>query len=70
MAVAEVAEVTAPRGFLPDDKVVRWRDCPDCGGRGWFLINLLARGIGDMTQCRRCLAEYRRAVAEGAVNAP
>jgi hypothetical protein len=59
-----------PRGFQPSDKVLRWRDCPDCGGRGWFLINPFATGGGDgvggldnMRQCATCKAAYERHLA-------
>jgi len=40
---------------------VRWKDCPDCEGRGWFLINPFATGggggaggAGNARQCQKC----------------
>lgn len=51
-----------PRPFAPSDDVVRLRDCPSCGGRGWFLIEPFkthglngAGGLGNMCQCLTCL---------------
>jgi hypothetical protein len=44
-----------------DSTIVRLPSCPDCQGRGWFLINPFefrpapAGGIGNMTQCLTCL---------------
>ncbi len=45
----------------PGQDVIRWNDCPDCKGRGYFLINPFATGgsnfcggIANMTQCKRC----------------
>lgn len=47
----------------PDDLIVRLENCPDCDGRGWFLINPFATGgsngaggIGNMTACKTCVA--------------
>jgi hypothetical protein len=51
-------------GFKDSDTVIKWRDCPDCSGRGWFLINPFATvpapagGIENMRQCPRCKTEY------------
>ncbi len=55
-------------GFMPDDTVIRWRDCPDCKGRGWFLIRPFKPNLGicDMTQCGRCKAEYEKHQAAAA----
>lgn len=43
-------------------KIVKMTGCPDCGGRGYFLINPFATGGGDgvggpgnRTQCLTCL---------------
>lgn len=54
-------------GFKPDDTVIRWRDCPDCKGRGWFLIRPFATGgsngvggLSNMRQCDTCEAEYAK----------
>lgn len=45
-----------------DSKVVTLVGCPDCNGRGWFLINPFATGgsngcggVGNMCQCLTCL---------------
>jgi hypothetical protein len=42
--------------------VIRLKICPDCDGRGYFVINPLhpgsceaAHGVGNMTQCLTCL---------------
>jgi hypothetical protein len=49
-----------PKGFRPGDDVIKLRGCPDCKGRGWFLINPFATspppagGIGNMCQCQTC----------------
>lgn len=44
------------------DTVIRWKDCPKCEGRGWFLIQPFmtggtngAGGISNMTQCQACV---------------
>ena len=64
----------AVQGFKDDDTVIRWRDCPDCEGRGWFLINPFATGggngvggVGNACQCQSCKKEYERQVALGLV---
>ncbi len=47
--------------------VICMKGCPDCGGRGWFLISPFktggtngAGGLRNMTQCLTCLdaSEY------------
>ena len=45
-----------------DQSVISWRDCPDCGGRGYFLIQPFKTGgsngcggIGNTCQCLTCL---------------
>lgn len=58
------------------DVVVRWKNCPDCEGRGYFLINPFATGgsngaggLGNMTQCQRCVdahEHYKRTGKEPA----
>lgn len=54
----------ADGGFFPDDNVIRWKDCPECSGRGWMLISERAfrpnLSIADMRQCERCKAEYEK----------
>lgn len=42
--------------------VIRLKCCPDCGGKGYFVINPFhpgsceaANGPGNMTQCLTCL---------------
>lgn len=44
-----------------DSEVIRMRGCPDCDGRGYFLINPFgmggsngAGGLGNMCQCQTC----------------
>jgi len=51
-----------PVGLNWNDNVVQMNGCPDCKGRGWFLINPFATGggngfggIGNLTQCLTCL---------------
>lgn len=51
-----------PSPVKPGDEIVRLQSCPDCGGRGWFLINPFsvggpngAGGIENLTQCLTCL---------------
>lgn len=40
---------------------VKWRDCPDCGGRGWFLIQpFVSYTTGNHRQCDTCLKEYEK----------
>jgi len=54
-----------PKGMEPSDTVIRISTCPDCTGRGWFLINPFATrgsngagGIRNITQCQTCQAAY------------
>lgn len=59
--------MTIRRGRPTDPKpitgdVVRMQGCPDCCGRGYFLINPFATGgsngaggAGNVTQCLTCL---------------
>lgn len=63
--------------FHEGDNVVRWRDCPDCEGRGWFLINAFktggsngAGGLHNMTQCPKCREAYHAHQIETAIPAP
>jgi hypothetical protein len=51
-----------PVGLTYDDQIVRLNGCPDCQGRGWFLINPFATGggngcggIANLCQCLTCL---------------
>lgn len=51
-----------PKPLKHSDTVVRMDGCPDCSGRGWFLINPFATGgpngmggIGNQMQCLTCL---------------
>ena len=47
-----------------DDVLVKLKICPDCQGRGWFLINPFATGdggfggIGNFTQCTTCFQAH------------
>lgn len=49
---------------LEGKDVIRWKDCPDCKGRGWFLIRPFETGGGgaggprNMTQCQLCKATH------------
>lgn len=39
------------------DQIIRWRDCPDCDGRGWFLHDPFATSpwpAGYVCQCQTC----------------
>ena len=53
------------------DEIISWADCPDCKGRGYFLIRPFATGgsngaggIHNMTQCKTCRDAYRKAEKE------
>jgi hypothetical protein len=50
-----------PQSIADAGSWVRWADCPDCKGRGWFLINPFATGggggaggAGNARQCQKC----------------
>lgn len=54
-----------PKPFEPTDTVFKFKNCPDCDGRGWFLINPFATGgrdgsggLGNKTQCLTCADAY------------
>lgn len=55
-----------PRGagdrqpLKPTDTVVRLSTCPDCDGRGYFLINPFGQlgNASNRTQCSTCLAAH------------
>lgn len=54
-----------PEPLKPTDDVIKWSDCPDCEGRGWFLIQPFvsggrngAGGLDNMTQCQTCKKAY------------
>jgi len=64
--MSQKAEINVrPVPFSPSDWVVKLRGCPDCGGRGWFLINPFrvssggAGGLYNVTQCKTCLRSKR-----------
>lgn len=53
------------RGFKPGDEVIRLNGCPDCLGRGYFLIQPFLTGggngiggIGNTTQCPTCKSAH------------
>lgn len=53
------------KAFRDADTVIRWRDCPHCCGRGWFLIRPFAiggsngaGGLSNMRQCQHCVREF------------
>lgn len=55
-----------PTGFRLSDAAIRMLGCPDCDGRGWFLINPFATGgpggaggFSNMCQCLTCLDSKR-----------
>ncbi len=55
-------KAASPEGLMQGQDVVVLKCCPDCGGRGWYLINPFATGgsngaggIGNLTQCLTCL---------------
>lgn len=59
------ARPSNPKGFENHENVIRWKDCPACEGRGWFLINPFATGgsnfcggISNMCQCQMCLKAH------------
>lgn len=61
-----------PVPFQADDQVIKLAGCPDCTGRGWFLINPFATGGGggaggleNMTQCRTCVSAHKHYEAHG-----
>lgn len=54
-----------PKGFSNGDEVIRMKDCPDCIGRGWFLIRPFLSGgsnghcgIENSMQCPTCEEAY------------
>lgn len=55
--------IAVPLG--PTGEVVRFRHCPQCDGRGYFLINPFATscggfgGIANIAQCLTCLETKR-----------
>lgn len=59
-----------PQPVRSGDRMVALNSCPDCKGRGYFLINPFmtggtngAGGLGNMCQCLTCLdseSYYRR----------
>lgn len=64
MNVTEIrrGRATVPIPFEHDTNVIRMEGCPDCNGRGWFLINPFATGgsngaggYRNMCQCLTCL---------------
>lgn len=62
---AKDARAASPKGLEPNQDVIRWKDCPACKGRGWFLINPFAvggsnfcGGISNMCQCQVCLEAH------------
>lgn len=56
----------------PGQQVIALKFCPDCKGRGWFLINPFrtggSNGAGDlanMTQCQTCLDAHEHFKTHG-----
>lgn len=54
-----------PRGLDPGGEVIRMAGCPDCNGRGWFLIHPFKTGgsggcggLTNTTQCPTCRAGH------------
>ena len=54
-----------PTPLTPNDSIFFLKSCPDCNGRGWFLINPFATGgtdgaggLGNKTQCLTCADAY------------
>ena len=51
-------QVEAPKHEIrsgSDDPIIKWRDCPDCSGRGWFCNNPFAEKSGQrFYQCVKC----------------
>jgi hypothetical protein len=51
-----------PTPFKNTDDVIRMHDCPDCKGRGWFLINPFetspwpSGGYENCCQCQTCVS--------------
>jgi len=63
-----------PEGFQPGQDVIRWKDCPACKGRGYFLINPFATGgdnfvggISNLCQCQVCLKAHEYWAVTGEV---
>jgi hypothetical protein len=48
-----------PIPFRGDEDFVKWRDCPCCKGRGWFLIEPFARHKDNHTSCKVCEAVHK-----------
>jgi len=38
-----------------DDIIIRWKDCPHCDGRGWWLDNPFKEYNKITYQCKTCL---------------
>ncbi len=50
-----------PVGFKYNEDVIRLKTCPDCAGRGWYLIEPFRSGgsngvggLGNLCQCETC----------------
>lgn len=53
------------KGFESGDEVIKLKGCPDCKGRGYFLIqpfltggSNLCGGISNTTQCPTCKSAH------------
>lgn len=45
-----------PIGPLGDPAYVKLKGCPDCDGRGWFVLRPFAETNRGVVQCPTCLA--------------
>jgi hypothetical protein len=46
-----------------DDEIFKWSGCPDCGGRGYFVVNPFAPYGMKYRQCVTCETAFRAAAS-------
>ena len=46
-----------------DDTIYKWRDCPDCKGRGYFVVNPFAP-CWERRQCVTCETAFKANAAQ------
>lgn len=61
ISISNHGRAADPVPLTKDDVIISLPDCPDCQGRGWFLINPFATGgsngaggVGNLCQCQTC----------------
>ena len=48
-----------------DQLIVRWKDCPDCGGYGWFCVDPFAQYNKEYRQCATCKTTHSHYLEHG-----